>query len=317
VAKAKPTALIFIDTNIFLDFYRVRGDTGGLSLLDHVETNRPAIITTGQVEVEFKRNRQRVVLESLKNFKGPDWGSLSAPAFLAEAKAIQALRKVRSTTDTQVKRMQKRIERVLRTPATHDRVYIVAQRLFRHASPYNLDRSKKIRLRIRSLARKRFALGYPPRKENDLSLGDAINWEWLIHCAVESRCKRVIIVSRDSDYGVRHQKGGPILNDWLHQEFRERVSRQRELILTDRLAEGFKAASIAVTDAEVKAEKRLVTEIDAEADPPLLRGAGGFAEPRRESWQALLEELLKRDALSVRAALRQPHKREEDPEPAD
>jgi len=263
MAKPKHAALVFIDTNIFLDFYRVRGgDAGMLSLLKHVDAHRAQIITTGQVEMEFKKNRQRVILESQKNLKAPEWGSLSAPAFLAEARAIRMLRRHRQSTEQQVRQMQTQIERVLRNPAKHDDVYAVAQRLFKANSPYNLDRSKPIRRQIRSLARKRFSLGYPPRKDNDLSLGDAINWEWLIHCAIESECRRLIIVSRDSDYRVRHSKG-PILNDWLVQEFKDRVSRKRTLILTDRLSEGFKNASIAVTAAQEKAEKKSVDEIDS------------------------------------------------------
>jgi integrase len=294
MAKSKSHALIFIDTNIFLDFYRVRGDTGGLSILKHLKTHQNRIITTGQVEVEFKNNRQQIVVEALKNFKQPEWVSLSVPAFLDQVKATSALRKVRQTTDATVKRMQARIDRVLRTPAAHDPVYIAAQRLFRADSPWNLDRTKKIRYRIRSLARKRFALGYPPRKRNDLSLGDAINWEWMIQCAIDSHCKTLIIVSRDSDYGVRHPKTGPILNDWLEKEFKERVSRQRKLILTDRLAEAFKLALVPVSAAETKAENELVTEIDAAAaDTPAQRLAMLLSEPVRvqDSMFARLFEL--------------------------
>ena len=40
--------LIFIDTNIFLDFYRIRGDVGGLSLLDHIDENHDQIITSNK-----------------------------------------------------------------------------------------------------------------------------------------------------------------------------------------------------------------------------------------------------------------------------
>jgi hypothetical protein len=53
--------LIFIDTNILLDFYRVRGREGDLSILDHIDENHDLIITTSQVEMEFKKNRPRKV----------------------------------------------------------------------------------------------------------------------------------------------------------------------------------------------------------------------------------------------------------------
>src|SRR5690606_22634600 len=124
-----------------------------------------------------------------------------------------------------------RIGRVLKEPSKHDPVYKVAQRLFRQKTPLNLSRDAKVRFEIRRLARKRFLLGYPPRKDSDLSIGDAINWEWIVRCAQTSG-NDVVIVSRDQDYGVRFADR-PIINDWLLQEFKERVSRRRRLVLTD------------------------------------------------------------------------------------
>ncbi|MFN3545737.1 MAG: PIN-like domain-containing protein [Thiobacillus sp.] len=47
--------LLFIDTNIWLDFYRARNETG-LALLNHAESVASKIIVTYQLESEFKRN---------------------------------------------------------------------------------------------------------------------------------------------------------------------------------------------------------------------------------------------------------------------
>src|ERR1700720_3909675 len=48
---------------------------------------------------------------------------------------------------------------------------------------------------------RRFLFGCPPRKKNDSSIGDAINWEWIVECA--NACQAEIhIVSRDTDYGI-------------------------------------------------------------------------------------------------------------------
>jgi rRNA-processing protein FCF1 len=57
--------LIVVDTNILLDFYNVRGRESGLSILKHIDDNRDRFITTNQVEMEFKKNRQRVIVDSL------------------------------------------------------------------------------------------------------------------------------------------------------------------------------------------------------------------------------------------------------------
>ena len=96
----------------------------------------------------------------------------------------------------------------------------------------------KVRRLIRRQAWRRFMLGYPPRKSGDTSIGDAVNWEWIVQCAKESG-NDVVIVSRDSDYGVSMDRV-QYLNDWLSEEFKDRVSRKRSIRLTGRLAEALK-----------------------------------------------------------------------------
>lgn len=115
-----------------------------------------------------------------------------------------------------------------------------------------------MRFSIRELAKKRFDLGYPPRKEKDTSYGDAINWEWIIYCA-QNYANDIIIVSRDSDYGVGYINEH-ILNDWLNQEFKQRVSRRRKIILTDKLHSAFSYLSITVTKEMKKEEDIFVSE---------------------------------------------------------
>lgn len=251
-------ALIFIDTNIFLDFYRVRGGDEKLNLLKRVDEHLDNIITTAQVEMEYKKNRQIVILESLNRFKTPDWGGLTPPAFLSDAQPANAIAKNKSEISSQQKKLKKRIEAILKNPSKNDPVFKISQRLFKSNSDYNLSREKKIRFKIRGLAWKRFILGYPPRKDKDTSIGDAINWEWIIHCAQHNE-KDIIIVTRDTDYGVNYNKE-LILNDWLSQEFKQRVGRKRKIIITDRLTYAFKTISVNVTRQEEKEEDSLLEE---------------------------------------------------------
>lgn len=258
-------ALIFIDTNIFLDFYRIRSGGVGLSLLEHIDNSHVRLITSNQIEMEYKKNRQRVILESLGRLKTPDWGSLTPPAFLARAKPAIQIEKEKTRLTTQQKKLKDRIEAILSDPAKTDPVYQVLQRLFRNGSEYNLGREKKIRYEIRRLARKRYMLGYPPRKDGEISMGDAINWEWIIYCAEKSK-KDIVIVSRDRDYGIDYDDEH-ILNDWLAQEFKERVSRKRKILLTARLAHAFKLASVAVTKEEEKEEEELIKSTTDVAQP--------------------------------------------------
>ncbi len=99
-------------------------------------------------------------------------------------------------------------------------------------------------------------MGYPPRKQGDTSIGDALNWEWIIKCSITSG-KHIVIVTRDTDYGAIFD-GNSYLNDWLKQEFSERVSKKRKIILTDRLSKGLQLVHAAVTREMVEEEEMLI-----------------------------------------------------------
>jgi predicted nucleic acid-binding protein len=250
-------ALIFVDTNILLDFYRIRKSSGGLELLEKLELHKGLVIIGSQVEMEYKKNRQKVILEGLAAQKMPDWSGLSAPLFLSAAKPYKAMTTAKKTIESQLKKARARIANILGNPARNDPVYKILQRIFTYDSPYNLNHDHKLRFKIHNLARKRFILGYPPRKRDDVTIGDAVNWEWIVHTALESG-KHVILVSRDSDYGL-HDSTGSYLNDWLLQEFRERVARTRQIVFTDSLAAAFKLVSITVSKAAQVEERELIS----------------------------------------------------------
>jgi hypothetical protein len=251
-------ALLFVDTNIYLDFYRVRGRDSGLSVLTQLGKHLDRLIVNSQVEMEFLKNRQSAILEALRLAKKPDWASTSVPSFLLDSKPNKAFETAKRQVDAQVQRMQTRIERVLTSPSKHDPVYEAVRPLFRNGSEFCLSRDNDARASIRRLALKRFGLGYPPRKNSDTSIGDAINWEWIIKCAKDSG-KHIVLVSRDSDYGASF-RGTPALNDWLRQEFAERVSKKRQIVLTDRLTAAFQRVAIPVTTKEVEQETALLEQ---------------------------------------------------------
>ncbi len=250
-------ALIFIDTNIFLDFYRVRNSGDRLSILDHIGDNQDRIITGIQVEMEYKKNRQKVILDTVKGLKFPN--KLSIPTFLSEARPVKTTANKINEIQKQKPFLDRRIEAILKNPSKQDPIFQVLQRLFRGNDTCNLRKSSDTWQEIYDLAFERFLLGYPPRKKDDTSFGDAINWEWIVHCA-QAHKKDVIIVSRDSDYGELYPKE-PMLNNWLEEEFKKRVSRKRKIVLTNRLAQAFKLASIGVTRKEEKSEQELLEKM--------------------------------------------------------
>lgn len=249
--------LIFVDTNILLDFYRLGGESADRQL-KALERHKESIITCDQVQMEFLKNRQKVIVDSIKLFKKPD--RLSFPPIIADYQPAKMLSRYAAKVMAKHSEVRQKIEKVLTDPTHHDPVFQVLNRIFGNNSALNLRRPNKVRYEIRRLARKRFILGYPPRKSGDTSIGDALNWEWIIKCAQNSDDNHnILIVSRDGDYGV-HYDNDVTLNDWLRREFKERVSRKRKIELTNKLTVALKKMDEVIADDDVKEEERIIKE---------------------------------------------------------
>lgn len=255
--------LLFIDTNIWLDFYRARNETG-LALLKHAEAVADKIIVTYQLESEFKRNRQTAILEGMQELKSP--AQIPRPGIFSDAKASAVLTKSMKEADKRVKALKQKLTRVLDNPTEHDPVYQACQRIFHKEDPLVLTREDKIRHLIRRKAFRRFLHGCPPRKKNDTSIGDAINWEWMIHCANAANAE-LVIVTRDSDYGI-HFENKAYVNDHLRQEFSERVSRKRKILLYARLSEALRHFAVPITPQEEEVETEIIVQSQPEAPTP-------------------------------------------------
>lgn len=255
--------LLFVDTNVLLDFYRIRKSDISTKYLEQLEICKDRLIVGAQVEMEYKKHRQRVLVEFLAASAPPDWSKLTPPALIADLKAVKMIHKYRTQIMDQRKRVTEKVIKVLNDPTHHDPVYQTLQRLFKNPSPLNLSRDRDERFAIRELAEKRFKLGFPPRKSTDTSIGDSINWEWIVKCATDTG-KHVVIVTRDTDYGVIYD-GQSYLNDWLRQEFSERVSYKRKIVLTDRLSVGLKEVHAAVTKEMEEEEARILVKTNKTA----------------------------------------------------
>jgi hypothetical protein len=79
----------------------------------------------------------------------------------------------------------------------------------------------------------------------------------MIQCAIDKKAG-LVIVTRDSDYGVTVEKKSYI-NDHLRQEFSERVSRKRSLLLYPLLSDALKLFKVQVSQKEEEAETELVS----------------------------------------------------------
>lgn len=249
--------ILFVDTNIWLDFYRARTEAG-LQLLEHLEAVADKIVVTYQLEMEVKKNRQIAILEGLQELKPPQ--QIPRPAVLSDAKSTAILNKSLKEAEKRVKALKARLSKALSNPTAFDPVHQACQRIFHRDDPLVLKRDNPLRRQIKSKALRRFLLGCPPRKKNDTSMGDAFNWEWMVHCALGQNAE-LVIVSRDSDYGVTFENQG-FVNDHLRQEFSERVSKKRKLLLCTRLSEALKHFAIPVTPQEEAEEKEIIEKAE-------------------------------------------------------
>lgn len=255
-AQVPGNNLLFIDANIWLDFYRARNEAS-LKLLSHAESLIDRIIVTYQLESEFKKNRQSAIVEGLQALKDPV--DIPRLGIFSNSKATRVIDQSTKRAKLRVEKLRKRLLTALESPTRYDPVYKACQRLFHKEDEINLTRKNTLRQLIRRRAFKRFLHGCPPRKKNDTSIGDAFNWEWMVHCA-EKAGAGLIIVSRDSDYGVTVD-GKSYVNDHLRQEFSEKVSRKRKLMLYSKLSEALKLFRVEVTPQEEEAEKELLTTL--------------------------------------------------------
>lgn len=246
--------LIFVDSNIWLDFYRVRSDAG-LGLLRHLEAISEQIIVTQQLEMEFKKNRQQAIAEGLQELKPPQ--NISRPGLFSDAQDTRALQASLKEAENRVKSLKKKLRKALDNPTGYDPVYQACQRIFHRESDLVLTRTDPRRRIIRNRAFRRFIQGCPPRKKNDTSIGDAINWEWMVECALIKKAE-LVIVTRDSDYGLTIDNI-TYVNDHLRHEFSDRVSQRRNILLYSKLSDALKHFKRDVTADEKKEEEEIVT----------------------------------------------------------
>lgn len=247
-------AYAFVDTNIYLDFYRA-GNEANLKLLERLKPVKDRIICTYQVEMEFLKNRQSEILRSIRALKNPQ--SPILPAILADSAASKTLKEKTKEAHQKTERLKARLKGLLENPTQNDQVFQALEEIFHSESAHVLTRDMQIRHVIKRRAWRRFLLGYPPRKNNDTSIGDALNWEWLIDCASRLPGK-FIIVSRDSDFGSMFSDEY-YLNDQLHREFRDRVGK-KSIEYTHKLSAALKRLNVSVPPEELEAEEESLKE---------------------------------------------------------
>jgi hypothetical protein len=180
---------LFIDTNIYLNFYHFSSDDleelKKLSVA--VESNSIKLYVTIQVINEFRRNREAKIADACNKFKAqrlPNQFPEICKAYEEYDKLRKILREFKETREQLIETINNDIEsKELLADKTIEKLFNVANIL-------EMDEH------IVEKAKNRVMLGNPPGKPN--SYGDSINWELLLERAPSG--EDLHLVTDDQDY---------------------------------------------------------------------------------------------------------------------
>ena len=239
---------LFIDTNIFLNFYSYSSDY--LNKLEQLkallEAKQIQLFLPTQVIDEFNRNRDANLKEILKNLN-------SFPTELKIPVICQDLVEMKNVQEhlTNLSEARKRlVETVCRQIKSRT---LKADTLI--ADIFSVSNVLTITSSLIDLARIRFDLGNPPGKYN--SYGDAVNWEALLANVPENI--DLYFVGRDKDYISVLEPSE--FNSFLCSEWRKK--KKSDIFFYDLLSKFLKDKfpDFKITDEEVKEEKTAAEQL--------------------------------------------------------
>lgn len=183
---------LFIDTNIFLDFYHLSGaDIEELNKLTALlEEGDLKLFVPRQLCEEFKRNRDAKIKDAMNEFQKPRF-KISFPAFCKlypEYNQLQDILKDANNKHSELYR--KAMEDV---NAFNLKADAIIEDLF--AKSHLIESSNS----VFNNSLFRFRMGNPPGKKK-VTMGDEVNWESLLEAVPNG--EDLHLVSMDSDYAA-------------------------------------------------------------------------------------------------------------------
>jgi hypothetical protein len=224
------THAVFVDANEYLGLY---GSIAGKKLLDLLEGQKSNIFVPKQVVDEVLRNKlecsNRFFSEQLKDiaankFPIPDHLLGIDDAKLTEyRKTLQGVEEVRKSLRALASDALGRISR------SEDDVSKRLAGLFDKAVEASEEELQR--------ARKRKERGNPPGKPSD-PLGDQISWEQLLTYVQSSGHKDIWLITRDTDYFAKTDKGVLLLNPLLNLDLVRVCGGQLQIHCYEDLSDG-------------------------------------------------------------------------------
>jgi hypothetical protein len=207
---------LFIDTNIFLDYFRTnkREMLSPLKRLGElVKSGKIELILPSQIIQEYRRKRRGIIEKMRDNLLEEkkllliNYRTLGVSS--KEVKAVDSAKKSLARAYDQL--IRKFDEAVDKEATAADKII---KQLFKKAVV--IDESDD----VIKLAYSRYMRGNPPRKTN-YSYGDAIVWETLLNSTTNDD---LTLISSDSDF-TEKQKGKLTLHSFLRQEWETQTKK--------------------------------------------------------------------------------------------
>jgi hypothetical protein len=270
-------ALLFIDSNKYLDLYRT---DKGKKLLAPLGEQVEYIFVTQQVVAEVQRNKILVAAEFLgQKLKGLKLQTFNVPDHLSGTSAghgkgiLEQMKEI----GLKIKQANDEVDALAfgimeQVSCSEDEVSKALAPIFAKAVAHSPEELQK--------ARDRRELGNPPGKSSN-PIGDQLTWEQILSHFKEK--KRLWIISRDGDYGTVYGGKG-YLNGFLYDDLCKVVSAP-EVYLFEDTVEGIRHF---VETTGVKAERRLTPE-EAEEIEKEEKSLPHLTQPSEEVRRAMAE----------------------------
>lgn len=230
---------IYIDTNIFIDFYRASKNP--ISILDEIKKYSQYLITTSQTINEFHRNRILVLNKAIKDFQKssnfqpfctsliqhlPEFNDLIKVCKEAEKKSLLIINKLEDAKKREL-----------------DSIAVKFDAMFLHPTTIEIPLSDQL---IKK-AHQRKLLGNPPTSNDKITIGDEIIWEALLSGVTED----LIIVTLDQTYRDNFE--------FLRTEF-EKKNNKELLLITDKITDALKKVGEVPPPLLVEEENKIEEE---------------------------------------------------------
>lgn len=180
-------SLVYIDTNVFLDFYQ--STTDRLIVFEEVLARASSVLLTQQTVEEFRRNRVARLTQLADAVERSAQQQIFTTAVVRALPGFDTWKKARDASKAAALEIAKEL-RSWTVEETGDVVLAAFNKLVAAATQVPTDPALIERARTRKL------LGQPPTTPDKHTIGDEIIWEALVQGASDD----VVVVSRDKSF---------------------------------------------------------------------------------------------------------------------